>query len=84
MQKAKFFLLYIYVENDDKLQIFLMRFTSNPESEHFFVTPLSDKEIWQCQEYNSSMLRKSDVFLLIWKHQLNTPNDYDTVIWGAK
>ena len=59
MQKAKFFLLYIYVENDDKLQIFLMRFTSNPESEHFFVTPLSDKEIWQCQEYNSSMQGKA-------------------------
>lgn len=29
-----------------------MRFTSNPESDHFVAVPLQDKEIWQCQEYH--------------------------------
>ena len=51
-KKSKYYLLFLYVEHDDKLQIFLLKFSSNPDN--FSLTQLPDIEIWASQDISKT------------------------------
>ena len=44
-KKAKYFLLHVYMEHDDRIQIFFLKFSNNIDK--FSLVKLTDLDVWQ-------------------------------------
>lgn len=69
---CKYFLMLVYVENDDKLQMFCMQFSTN--SEEFQIRQLPDLTIWQAADvtkptYNYSFENQNQIYQMLMTHQ---------------